>query len=83
MLAFGFYWEDYADPERLSASDEQALRALASEAARRLKVPFLIVDVGQMTSGEWTVIEAGDAQFAGLSKVSPLALWSQLIERIG
>jgi len=38
----------------------------------------MIVDVGQLESGEWIVIEVGDGQFAGLSQVSVLELWSKL-----
>jgi hypothetical protein len=83
VLAFGFYWDDDEDSARLSTTDEQALLALASEAARRLRVPFLMVDAGQQESGEWTIIEVGDAQFAGLSRVSPPLLWNRLIEKIG
>jgi hypothetical protein len=82
VLAYGFYWEDYADSQRLASEDVQALLAVAREAARRLNVPFLIVDVGQVESGEWLVIEVGDAQFAGLSRVSPLRLWNQLLGMI-
>jgi hypothetical protein len=83
VLAFGFYWEEYEDTWRFSASDEQAMLAVAREAARRLQVPFLIVDVAQQESGAWLVIEVGDAQFAGLSRVPPLRLWSGLLRALG
>jgi hypothetical protein len=83
VLAFGFYWEEYHDAWRFSASDEQAMLSVAREAARRLKVPFLIVDVAQQESGAWVVIEVGDAQFAGLSQVPPLQLWSGLLRALG
>lgn len=82
VLAFGFYWEDYDDPFRLTTEDERALLDVARAAARRLRVPLLIVDVGQLDSGEWIVIEAGDAQFAGLSRVEPLRLWSELLRAV-
>jgi hypothetical protein len=83
VLAFGFYWEEYRDAWRFSASDEQALLVVAREAARRLRVPLLIVDVAQEESGAWVVIEVGDAQFAGLSQVPPLQLWSGLLQALG
>ncbi|HEY7835124.1 MAG TPA: ATP-grasp domain-containing protein [Ktedonobacterales bacterium] len=81
-LAHGFYWEDYDDAFPLTAEDERALLDVARAAARRLRVPLLIVDVGQLDTGAWTVIEAGDAQFAGLSRVPPLRLWNELLRAI-
>lgn len=83
VLASGFYWEEYEDTWRLSTTDEHALLGLEQEAARRLRVPFLIVDVAQAESGAWLVIEVGDAQFAGLSQVPPLRLWSGLLRVLG
>jgi hypothetical protein len=83
VLAFGFYWEEYHDAWRFSASDEHALLEVARDAARRLRVPFLIVDVAQQESGDWVAIEVGDAQFAGLSQVPPLQLWSGLLRALG
>jgi hypothetical protein len=41
-------------------------------------VPFIIVDVGQLDDGQWIVIEAGDAQFAGLSRIPVLELWGKI-----
>ena len=83
VLAAGFYWEEYADTWRFSPADEQAVLGMAHEAARRLRVPFLTVDVAQVESGAWLVIEVGDAQFAGLSQVPPLRLWSGLLRVLG
>ena len=79
ILSLGYYWPG-ADPlAALSHAEDEAVRALALQAARRLQVPYLAVDIGQLENGEWIVIEVGDAQFAGLSCNSPLALWSRLI----
>jgi hypothetical protein len=80
-FAWGFYWDD-APEESLAPSEEQALLALAREAARRMEVPFLTVDLGQLESGDWLVIETGDPQFAGLSRVSPRAFWAGLLPRV-
>ncbi|WP_298252837.1 ATP-grasp domain-containing protein [Bradyrhizobium sp.] len=78
VLAFGFYWDEYVDSSPLSAAEEQILRALVIEAARRVGTPFLAVDVGQLETGEWIVIEVSDGQFAGLSHIEILDLWSKL-----
>ena len=80
VLAYGFYWDEYADTLKLSTTEEQAIVSLAAEAARRVGTPFIAVDIGQMESGEWIVIEVGDAQFSGLSQVPVFELWSQLKE---
>jgi hypothetical protein len=36
------------------------------------------VDIGQLETGDWIVIEVGDAQFCGLSHVPVLELWSKI-----
>jgi hypothetical protein len=44
---------------------------------------YLAVDVGQLETGEWIVIEVGDAQFTGLSQVSALELWGKISRTLG
>jgi hypothetical protein len=78
VLAYGFYWDEYADTVQLTPEEQQAVLAVAIEASRRVGTPFLAVDVGQVVSGEWIVIEVGDGQFSGLSQVPVLELWSKL-----
>ncbi|MEH2086851.1 ATP-grasp domain-containing protein [Nostoc sp.] len=46
--------------------------------SERLGVPYIAIDIGQLESGEWIVIETADAQFAGLSHIPPLELWNKL-----
>lgn len=36
------------------------------------------VDVGQLDTGDWIVIEIGDGQFSGLSQIPVLNLWSKI-----
>jgi hypothetical protein len=36
------------------------------------------VDVAQLETDEWIVIEVGDGQFSGLSQIQPLNLWKKL-----
>lgn len=78
ILAFGFYWDEYRDPTTLTRADEAAIKALSIEAARRVGTPFIAVDIGQLENGDWIVIEVSDGQFAGLSHVGVLELWSKL-----
>lgn len=57
----------------------QAL-ALSEEAARRLDVPFLVVDAAQRADGSWVIIETNDAQESGCCGVSPVDLWRAIID---
>jgi hypothetical protein len=78
VFAFGYYWDEFDDEFELTALDRSNLIKLAIEAATRVNVPYIIVDIGQLESGDWIVIEVGDAQFAGMSHVSIMELWSKL-----
>ncbi len=78
VLAYGFYWDQSPDSSKLTTAEERAVQTLAVEAARRIGTPFIAIDIGQLESGEWIVIEVGDGQFSGLSQVPILELWSQL-----
>jgi ATP-grasp domain, R2K clade family 3 len=42
----------------------------------------VIVDIGQQESGEWVVIEVGDAQFAGTGQITLLSLWSAICQQM-
>lgn len=83
VLGCGYYWEGFDPLRDLTRSEEREVFALAQEAARRVNVPFVAVDVGQMEDGAWTVIEVGDAQFAATGQMSRLALWNALREEAG
>jgi hypothetical protein len=78
VLAHGFYWDEYQDSQPLSAAEEREITILSIEVARRVGTPFIAVDVGQLESGKWIAIEVSDGQFAGLSHVGVLELWSKL-----
>lgn len=80
VLSLGYYWGGQDSLARLLPGEESAVRQLALEAAARTRVPYLAVDIGQIESGDWIVVEIGDGQFAGLSQVSPLKLWNKLSE---
>jgi len=83
ILDLGYYWEGDDPLETLTPDENLQVRALAHDAASRLKVPFLAVDIGQLESGQWIVIEVGDGQFSGYSKIPVLRLWNQILINIG
>jgi hypothetical protein len=78
ILAYGFYWDEYNEIISLTSLEKQSFVALITEAARRVEVPFVAVDIAQLESGGWKLIEIGDAQFCGLSQIPVLELWSKL-----
>jgi hypothetical protein len=78
VVGEGYYWP-FGDPfGPLTPQEAEQVRGLAREAARRLSVPLLAVDVAQVEEGTWTLIEVGDPQFAGLSHISPRAFIERL-----
>jgi ATP-grasp domain, R2K clade family 3 len=82
VLAFGYYWDGDDPLAALAPDEEAAMLALAKTAAQRAGIPFVIVDIGQQESGAWTVIEVGDAQFAGTGHIPLLPLWSAIYEQL-
>lgn len=78
IVGLGYYWEGDDPLKVLTEDEEQQVRVLATEAARRLAVPYVAIDIGQVESGEWIVIESGDAQFSGFSQIPLLMLWHNL-----
>jgi hypothetical protein len=78
ILGLGYYWEGPDPLRELSPAERDSVEALAREAARRLAVPYVTVDIGQTEAGDWIVIETGDPQFSGLSQIQPLGLWSKI-----
>jgi hypothetical protein len=81
-LAHGYYWPYFHDFVALSPAEEAELLTLARRAAARLDPPLLSLDIAQLESGAWIVIEPGDPQFAGLSFIAPRPLWRRLAERM-
>jgi hypothetical protein len=79
VVAYGFYWPLFDEPmTQLSAEEEQQMLGLAKEAARRLNVGYVSIDVAQQKDNSWIVIETGDPQFSGLSFIDPSELLSKL-----
>jgi hypothetical protein len=78
VLGWGYYWEEEDELARLTGPEQKEVLDLATQAAGLLGVPYVAVDIGQAEDGKWWVIETGDAQFSGLSRVPGLELWSKL-----
>lgn len=80
ILGMGYYWEGDDPLKTLSEGERKAVESLALEAAARLNVPYIAVDIGQREDREWIVIETGDAQFSGISTIPVLELWHRIAQ---
>lgn len=80
LVGLGRYWWQ-GQPYALTRDEEPHALALARDAALRVDVPFLVVDIAQQIDGTWIVIECNDAQESGHTGVSALGLWRTLVDR--
>ena len=78
LAGVGRYWWEGVDYD-LREHERAGALEVAREAARRINVAFLVVDVAQRTDGEWIVIECNDGQESGYAGVSPFALWQEVV----
>lgn len=78
LVGAGPYWSQYASYEWTAADRSQALE-IAQTASKRLKVPFLVIDLAKTQSGEWTIIECNDAQESGYNGVDKAGLWRKIL----
>jgi hypothetical protein len=78
LVGWGHYWWQ-GSPYAPNAAEERDMLAVAGEAARRLSVPFLVVDVAQEVTGRWLVIECNDGQESGYAGLSPFTLWQNIV----
>ncbi|HZS08649.1 MAG TPA: ATP-grasp domain-containing protein [Blastocatellia bacterium] len=78
VVGHGYYWEGDDPLKNLSDRELDEVLSLALDAAARLNVPYVAVDIGQTEDGKWIVIETGDPQFAGVSQISLFKLWGEI-----
>ena len=84
VVGLGYYWPGgSADPLRaLDESEERAVRELALQAASRVRVPFVVIDIGQLEDGAWIVIETGDPQTAGYGEIDPGQMIGEILSNL-
>jgi hypothetical protein len=71
IVGAGFTWPGGDPFGVLTEREDREMRALAHEVAARTRVPWLCVDVGQLESGEWKLIETGDPSSCRLGSIEP------------
>lgn len=79
FVGIGPYWwqgKQYS----INESERAVAVNVAGEAAGRLNIPFLVVDMAQTEDGRWIVIECNDAQESGYTGVSSIGLWQQVVD---
>lgn len=76
-VGWGQYW--YQLPPYSTDGIDEGL-SLAQEAASRLNVPFLVIDIAKTIGGKWIIIECNDAQESGYSSISPQVLWRNILD---
>lgn len=79
LAGAGPYFTEFASYQWTEAERGSALE-VAGEAARRMALPFVVVDLAQKADGQWIVIEINDAQESGYTGVKPLPLWQRMVE---
>ncbi|NVJ17904.1 ATP-grasp domain-containing protein [Myxococcus sp. AM010] len=79
LVGWGPYWWQ-GTSYTLTPEEQHEALGLGREVARRLDVPFLVVDVAQEISGRWIVIECNDGQESGYAGISPFALWRAILD---
>ena len=79
-VGWGQYW--YQLPQYV-ASDIDAGLTVAQDAARRLKIPFVVIDLAKTVDGRWLVIECNDAQESGYVSIEPRELWRNVLAQVG
>lgn len=82
VLAYGYYWDGEDELAQLSSHEEQYVLQLAQKVAQRITTPYIAVDIGQLETHEWIVIEVGDGQYCGATHVPLFKLWNQLISKV-
>lgn len=77
-VGVGAYWVAVVSYTWTKEEERDAL-AVAQQAAQRLALPFLVVDVAQRHDGAWIVIEVNDGQESGYAGIAPIALWQHIL----
>lgn len=78
LVGSGPYWSQFSTYDWSTKQKKDALN-IAQEAANRLQIPFLVLDLALTQEGKWIIIECNDAQESGYAGVSPISLWQNII----
>ncbi len=80
VVSGGYYWSSHVDELPYVPSPSVVPQEFLTKVINRVKdkVNFFVVDVAQIKSGEWIVVELNDGQMSGLSENDPNVLYKNL-----
>jgi len=77
ILSSAYYWSDHLDnPPNASEVPGEFIQDIVNRIGNSIK--FYVIDVGQLDTGEWMVVELNSGQMAGLSENVPNILYENL-----
>ena len=85
LLSKGFYWQaSHPELEAVAVWTAEA-ETLCHEAVQRIQeeapeLRFFVLDVAQLRTGAWTIIEINDGQMSGLCGCVPEALYAKMAQ---
>ena len=79
LVGAGRYWAQFLEYNWTPAQQAAAL-GIASIAAQRLQVPFLVIDLALTAEGKWLIIECNDGQESGYCGVNAWEMWRRVLE---
>ena len=81
VLSSAYYWSDHLDdPPSADEVPEEFIQEVVGRISSSIK--FYVIDVGQLETGEWVVVELNSGQMAGLSENDPDVLYENLAKAL-
>ena len=79
IIDYSYYWNG-ENPFRIHPSELASIKRMVLKNAKKIKVPYISVDVGETVHDGWKIIEIGDGQFSDIRNISPLKLWNYILK---
>lgn len=76
LLSYGFYWSNSEIIGTINQEGVDFAKKIAKICCS--KIPFVVIDIGRLKTGEWKVVELNDGQQSGLSLNDPEILYKNL-----
>lgn len=78
LVTYGYRWAGDDSLLFLDTDEEAAMMQVAYEAAERLRVPLVAIDVAQQENGQWVVVGTGDLRWSELGQMPLIQLWNEI-----
>ncbi|NJN87584.1 MAG: hypothetical protein HC881_16340 [Leptolyngbyaceae cyanobacterium SL_7_1] len=77
-MTYGYRWAGDDSLIFLDTDEEAAMMEVAVEAATRLQVPLVAIEVVQQECNQWLVVGVGDLHWSTLGQMPLIQLWNEL-----